>query len=305
MEAAGLVTSVRHTVRLSIHTAVALSAAVCCIGTAGAQPASLLRNAPCARPIATTPPRISWAGPPSTHRVGSWSVRVGRPSISLRLIVVRIEPTAFRWTLDVQRAHGTVQPWSLSAVADSVTIAMNAGQFTDDGPWGWLVHDRAERQAPGAGALAGAVTIRANGRVELHDADAIPTMRGDSSVIEALQSYPTLLDARAEVPAALCRSDNGVDPTHRDIRFAIGTDTAGAVWLVLSRLETDVPFADRTPIGPTTREMATALRSLGATRAILLDGGLSAQLLVRSGDTVQRWPGLRAVPLGLVLVRRK
>jgi hypothetical protein len=305
MEAAGLVTAARHSVRWGIHTAVALAAAVCCIGTAGAQPASRLRNAPCARPIATTPPRISWAGLPGAHRVGSWSVRVGRPSIPVRLIIVRIEPTAFHWALDVQRAHGTVQPWSLSAVADTATIALNAGQFTDDGPWGWLVHDRVERQAPGAGALAGAITIRSNGRVQLYDADAIGRLRGDSSVVEALQSYPTLLDARAQVPAALCRSDDGVDPAHRDIRFAIGTDTVGAVWLVLSRLETDVPLADRTPVGPTTREMATALRSLGATRAILLDGGLSAQLLVRSGDTAQRWPGLRAVPLGLVLVRRK
>jgi hypothetical protein len=51
--------------------------------------------------------------------------------------------------------------------------------------------------------------------------------------------------------------------------------------------------------------MAAVMGALGARRAVLLDGGLSAQLLVRdaAGD-VRRWPGLRQVPLGLVAVAR-
>ena len=46
--------------------------------------------------------------------------------------------------------------------------------------------------------------------------------------------------------------------------------------------------------------------ALGARTAMMLDGGLSAQLLVRSATGESRhWPGLRAVPLGLVVRPRQ
>jgi hypothetical protein len=46
--------------------------------------------------------------------------------------------------------------------------------------------------------------------------------------------------------------------------------------------------------------------ALGCSRAVMLDGGISSQLLVRdSTGGVQRWPGIRRVPLGLVAVARK
>jgi hypothetical protein len=44
------------------------------------------------------------------------------------------------------------------APADAA-VALNAGQFTDDGPWGWIVHAGRERRAPGSGALAGALVV--------------------------------------------------------------------------------------------------------------------------------------------------
>jgi hypothetical protein len=45
--------------------------------------------------------------------------------------------------------------------------------------------------------------------------------------------------------------------------------------------------------------------ALGARDAVLLDGGISGQLLLRDAvDGVRRWPGLRRVPLGLVAVAR-
>jgi hypothetical protein len=288
---------------LLFTTAVVLTAAVSVASSVAAQSA-MLGAAPCARAFTARQPQIRWVDRASTHRVGTWHVSVGRPAIPVRLIVVQLEPRAFQWSLDVQRINGVLQPWSLAGVADSVSIALNAGQFTDDGPWGWLVHEGRERQPPGDGSLAGGVTVHRDGAVRLHDAAALAAVRRDSTVVEAWQSFPTLLDATARVPAALCAARDGVDPLHRDIRFAIGTDARGRVWLVLSRLDTDVPLADRTPVGPTTREMATAMRALGATRAVLLDGGLSAQLLVRGDALTRRWRGLRAVPLGLVLVRR-
>lgn len=48
--------------------------------------------------------------------------------------------------------------------------------------------------------------------------------------------------------------------------------------------------------------MVTIMRALGATRALMLDGGLSAQLLLRATENAAalEWPGLRRVPLALV-----
>jgi hypothetical protein len=61
----------------------------------------------------------------------------------------------------------------------------------------------------------------------------------------------------------------------------------------------------RVPVGLTVPEAAALMGALGARRAVLLDGGLSAQLLVRAADGAERrWDGLRAVPLGLVALAR-
>jgi hypothetical protein len=54
------------------------------------------------------------------------------------------------------------------------------------------------------------------------------------------------------------------------------------------------------PLGLTTPEMAALMGALGARRAVLLDGGISSQLLIREGGRTHRWPGWRRVALGLV-----
>jgi exopolysaccharide biosynthesis protein len=50
--------------------------------------------------------------------------------------------------------------------------------------------------------------------------------------------------------------------------------------------------------------MAAIMGGLGARNAVLLDGGISSQLLIRDSRTVHRWRGLRSVPLGLVVLPR-
>jgi exopolysaccharide biosynthesis protein len=51
--------------------------------------------------------------------------------------------------------------------------------------------------------------------------------------------------------------------------------------------------------------MARVMRALGCRDAILLDGGISGQLMVRrEGGAVQTWAGIRSVPLGLVALPR-
>jgi hypothetical protein len=57
----------------------------------------------------------------------------------------------------------------------------------------------------------------------------------------------------------------------------------------------------RLPFGPTTPEMAAIMGALGCRRAMLLDGGLSGQLMFRDAQgRANRWPGLRSVPIGLL-----
>jgi hypothetical protein len=168
---------------------------------------------------------------------------------------------------------------------------------------------------------------------------------GDRSVALAVQSYPTLLDGDGVVPAALLGPGGGVDLGHRDARLAVGELRDGRLLVALTRFDAlgaagdgaeggagaapggpaaagasgaaappgaapsgAAPLARalaRLPVGLTVPEAAALLGALGARRAVLLDGGLSAQLLVRdAGGDPRRWPGLRGVPLGLVALPR-
>jgi hypothetical protein len=59
------------------------------------------------------------------------------------------------------------------------------------------------------------------------------------------------------------------------------------------------------PFGLTTPEMAALMGALDCRNAVLLDGGISGQLMVRDANGDRKlWSGLRRVPAGLVLVKR-
>ncbi len=118
-------------------------------------------------------------------------------------------------------------------------------------------------------------------------------------VREGLQSFPMLLLDGRPAPL-LCDPTASLDRTHRDIRFAIGTRGDGHVLLALTRYEGVGSLSARLPVGPTTHETAELMRRLGAQQALMLDGGLSAQLLVREGTATHRWEGMRRVPLAVV-----
>jgi len=190
---------------------------------------------------------------------------------------------------------------------------VNAGQFTDAGPWGWLVHDGRELQAPAVGPLSSALAVGRDGTVAVVDAAELPAartlaLRGE--IAEAVQSYPALLAGDGDVPAPLQAPGRGVDLEHRDARLAVGSLRDGRVLVVLTRFDGPGTRAlsgalARVPLGLTVPEMAAVAGALGCARAVLLDGGLSAQLLVRDArGGAQRWPGLRHVPLGLVATPR-
>lgn len=248
-------------------------------------------------------PRLAWRG--TTVRWAEWPVELGPSRVASRIVVATFSPRRTTMSLDIAREGAGLGAWTLDRAPVDAVLAVNAGQFTDDGPWGWVVHDGREWQAPGSGTLAAAIAVDSSGAITILPAAAIATRR-TSSLREAVQSYPALLE-QGQPAASLCAGSE-LDLTHRDTRLAIGVRRDGDVLVALSRYAgagSGVSrMAERVPIGPTTPEMAEIMRRLGAVDALMLDGGLSAQLLVRSGTTVRRWPGLRAVPLALVVRAR-
>lgn len=273
----------------------------------GAQPTSpptRIQSLSCGASVAISAPVLRWEGDARTGlRWSRWRVALGAHGIATTLVIAEIDPSRITLALEVARQGEALAPWSIDAAPDSARLALNAGQFTDAGPWGWVVHRGREWQAPASGAYAGAFVVDSMGRAAVLSAQTIPAERARGVWREALQSYPTILEA-GRATAALC-SANPVDTTHRDIRLAIGARADGRVVVVLSRYAGVGAMGERMPIGPTTGEMAEAMRLLNVRDALMLDGGLSAQLLVRSGARTERWAGLRRVPLALIGTQRR
>ncbi len=223
----------------------------------------------------------------------------------VRVIVARLDPARVALRLHTRAgADGRLQPWTVDDAPAEALVALNAGQFDRLGPWGWVVRDGVELRRPGRGPLAPAVVVDTAGRVRLVPADSIAAVRAAGGVRTAFQSYPAILLGDGEVPAAVQGSVPGVDTRHRDARLALGTLADGRVLVALTRFEGLGGMLDEIPFGLTVPEMAAVMGALGARRAVLLDGGISGQLMVRERGDARAWEGLRDVPLGLIAVPR-
>ncbi|MBC7843138.1 MAG: phosphodiester glycosidase family protein, partial [Gemmatimonadaceae bacterium] len=209
----------------------------------------------------------------------------------IRAVLVRIDPASVRLMLDADVADdGRIRPWTITATPDArkALLALNAGQFTDAGPWGWLVHEGRELQAPGSGSLAGAVVVDSAGRIRVVEAGVIPSLRGSaarSRTVEAVQSYPMLLHSGGVTPRALQPGQRDVrvaevDLDHRDARLAVGELRDGRIVVALTRFDALGSLLGAVPFGLTVPEMSALMGALGCTRALMLDGGISAQLAV-------------------------
>jgi exopolysaccharide biosynthesis protein len=167
-------------------------------------------------------------------------------------------------------------------------------------PFGWVVSRGHEVLAPEYAPLAGAVVVNHFGTVRIVAPNRVALERSLQTALEAFQSYPMLLQ-NGEVPSPLQHSGKGVDLEHRDARLALGTLDDGRVIITLTRFDALGPSLGRLPFGLTTPEMAAVMGALGCGQALLLDGGISGQLLLRGPDgSARSWPGIRSVPLGLV-----
>jgi exopolysaccharide biosynthesis protein len=219
-----------------------------------------------------------------------------------RVVVARLDPR--RVVLSLEAAFTEDALWTVGDAESAAVFAVNAGQFRGALPWGWVVTGGRQLISPGQGPLAGAVVVDRSGAVRIVPPDDVVAEQRRGEAREAFQSYPMLLENGAP-PVALLRPGLGVAVDHRDTRLALGTLPDGRVVIALTRFDALGPRLGKLPFGFTSAEMARVMRALGCRDAILLDGGISGQLMVRrDGGAVQTWAGIRSVPLGLVALPR-
>ncbi len=216
-----------------------------------------------------------------------------------RIVAVTIDPVRFRFRLRA-RLDGIEPAWSVDRAPRAATFAVNAGQFNGITPWGWVVMGGQEIRPPGQGPLSTAIAWDAEGRIRWLGPGEIARARAAGWVVEAFQSYPTLIDAGGNVPPPIREPGLGVDVEHRDSRLAIGSLADGRLVVAITRFYGLGPLSPSVPLGLNLSEMATVMQGLGAVRAVSLDGGVSAQLMLREYGAPHLWRGWRRVPLGLV-----
>jgi len=221
------------------------------------------------------------------------------PAWRAKLIVVRLDPTLLDLSLQLDMTRDQHPAWSIDRAPSDAILAVNAGQFVGSMPWGWVVREGTQLLERGHGPLASAIAFDAQGHVHWVHGDTLPSSEGAST---AFQSYPTLLAGDGVVPLPLRKPDLGVSHTHRDARLAIGETRDHRILVVLTRFDAFGDVTGALPLGPTTPEMAAVMGALGACDAMMLDGGISAQMLLRpsGGKPPLRWPGMRKVPLALI-----
>jgi uncharacterized protein YigE (DUF2233 family) len=228
-------------------------------------------------------------------------LRLGGASEAWRTRVVVVRLDSRHEDFSVVPAFTRNENWTVDHVEGDVAVALDAGQFRHLLPWGWVVSGGRELLAPEHAPLAGAVVVDTSGGVRIVGSDSVAAERKLGTAREAFQSYPMLLQDGV-IPRALREPGLGVNLAHRDARLALGTSADGRVIIALTRFDALGPSFGRVPFGLTSDEMAAVMGALGCRQALLLDGGISGQLMVRDASgSVRRWPGTRSVPLGLVV----
>jgi len=216
-----------------------------------------------------------------------------------RVVLVKLDPRAVRLRLDTAFTARLTPAWTLTRADPHAVFAVNAGQFVQALPWGWVVLGGRQFLAPGRGPLSVAVVMDSSGMLHwLRGNDVL--RHPPTHVAWAFESYPALLDSGV-VPEPLRANGHGLDVAHRDARLALGRLADGTLLVALTRFGAFGGTLGPVPFGLTTPEMAALMGALGSRDAVLLDGGISAQMLLRdaSGAT-HHWRGLREVPLALM-----
>ena len=229
---------------------------------------------------------------------GELVLRGAQEAWRTRVVIARLDPR--RVELSLVPAFTGDRHWTVSDADRDAALALDAGQFRGSLPWGWVVTGGREILSPQYAPLAGAVVVDSSGAVRVIPPDGVAAERARGNAREAFQSYPMLLQDGV-VPAALVEPGRGVEVGHRDARLALGTLEDGRVVVALTRFDALGEPLGRIPFGLTSEEMAGVMGALGCRQALLLDGGISGQMMVRdAAGGVRTWPGIRSVPLGLI-----
>ncbi len=250
--------------------------------------------------------RVAWESMRPGIELGTMTLSAPGEGWRTRAVLLRLDPTRARLRLGTRLSPDlSAGAWTVDAAPAAAVAAFNAGQFSGIAPWGWTVMDGLELRPPGTGPLSMAVVVDSTGMVRLVRPDSIAVVRKAGGVLTAFQSYPALLLDQGRIPDQLVRAGLGVDVDHRDARLALGQLPDGQLLLMLTRFDGIGEAGGSIPFGLTLRETAALLRSLGAIQAVALDGGISAQLMVRTADGGTRaWHAWRKVPVGVVVEER-
>lgn len=234
--------------------------------------------------------------------IATLGLRAGAGALDVEATVVRLDTGHFRFALQhAVEENGMTGRWTIDSAGRDAALAMNAGQFKETGPWGWLVMRGEERRTPGRAPLGVGIRIDTAGRLGWVPPGRERGLRDDRGTAYAFQSFPLLFFDR-RVPAVL-RDGAALRLSHRDARLVLCELDDGRLLVLLTRYAGLGTVAERVPIGLTTPETLALVAALGARHAVMLDGGVSAQLLVRDATGVElRRAGLRRVPLGIVAV---
>ena len=241
--------------------------------------------------------RVRWRSARPGVEWGELELRGASEAWRTRVVVARLDPA--RVDLSLDPAFTRQASWSVADAAPDAAIALDAGQFRGSLPWGWVLTGGREVLRPQYAPLAGAVVVDHAGRVRVVPPDSVEAVRAGGGIREAFQSYPMLLE-QGTIPEPLRAPGLGVMLDHRDARLALGTLDDGRVVIALTRFDALGEGLGRIPFGLTSPEMAAVMGALGCRQAVLLDGGISGQLLLRDSSETRTWSGIRRVPLGLV-----
>jgi len=247
---------------------------------------------------------VPWRGGADGLRWGEIILAGQGESWRTRLVVAQLDPRRMRLRLDSAFTSERLPDWTLARTPASSAMAVNAGQFESTIPWGWVVMDGHRWLPAQHGPLAPALMQDDHGILKWIPGDSVAQVAaGNDPVRWAFQSYPALLEGDSVV-YPLRTDGRGVSVTHRDARAAICLTHDGSVIVALTRFDGLGRTFGFIPFGLTAPEMAAVMGELGCRDAMLLDGGISAQLLVRDASgRSHRWPGMRAVPLALLAER--
>jgi uncharacterized protein YigE (DUF2233 family) len=250
------------------------------------------------RGVAPLAGRVTWHPGASGVEWGELQLRGASEAWRTRVVLVRLDPR--RVDLSLATAFTWNESWTVADADSGAALALDAGQFRGSLPWGWVVSGGREVLAPQYAPLAGAVVVDSSGAVRVVPPDSVAAEQERGTAREAFQSYPMLLQDGL-VPAPLREPGAGVNLNHRDARLALGTLSDGRVLIALTRFDALGESLGRVPFGLTSPEMAAVMGALGCSQALLLDGGISGQLMIREASgSARTWAGTRSVPLGLI-----